>query len=195
MVENTGGIDGLESQVLVVKVTDEQTLGGKGIGLNVDIGASDAAQETGLSDVGVSADEESSGVGVDGGKTTQMLSNLVKVEEGVLETLAEGGHATEGGPLQLLALEERLTVLEETDVVARNGLHQMLRSRQLTQGDSEMVGIVKSVEQVLVEGMDILQSRETLKNGAELLREGLLGELDLSSVESCEREKKKIKLA
>jgi len=48
-----------------------------------------------------------------------------------------------------------------------------------------VVGIVECVEKILVEWVDVLKTRETLEDGAKLLREGLLGELDLSSVESC----------
>ena len=60
----------------------------------------------------------------------------------------------------------------------------MLGSRHLAEGNAEVVGIVKSIEQVLVEGVNILQPRETLEDGSELFAEGLLGELDLSRIES-----------
>lgn len=48
-----------------------------------------------------------------------------------------------------------------------------------------MVGIVECVEEILVEWVDVLQTRETVEDGAKLLRKGLLCELDLSCVESC----------
>lgn len=150
VVQNTGGIDGLETQVLVVKVTDEQTLGGESIRLNVDVGTGDAAQEAGLSDVGVTADQEGAGVGVDRGQTTQMLTDLLKVDKGVLETLADGSHTTQGSALELLALEQRLGILDQADVVAGDRFDKMLSSRNLTQSDSEMIGIVEGVHQILV---------------------------------------------
>ena len=59
----------------------------------------------------------------------------------------------------------------------------MLGGGQLAKGDLEVVRIVEGVEQVLVERMNILQPGETLEDGAELLREGLLGKLDFSSIE------------
>lgn len=186
VVENTRGIDGLESQVLVVEVTDKQTLGSEGVGLDIDVGAGDAAQEAGLSDVGVAADDQSSGVGVNRGQTTQMLADLVEVHQRVLEALDEGSHATEGGTLELLALIQRLAILEKADIISGDGLDQVLGRRHLAEGDSEMVGIVEGVEQILVERMDILQSGKALEDGAKLLREGLLGELDLTGVEGCE---------
>lgn len=52
-----------------------------------------------------------------------------------------------------------------------------------------MVGIVEGVEEILVEWVDVLQTRETVEDGAKLFRKGLLGELDLSSVESCEEKR------
>lgn len=114
-----------------------------------------------------------------------MLANLVEVHEGVLESLEKGGHATEGSPLELLALEERLGIFQKAHVVAGDGLDEVLGGRQLAKGDLEVVGIVEGVEEILVERMDVLESGETLEDGTELLREGFLGELDLSGVESC----------
>lgn len=70
-----------------------------------------------------------------------MLADLVEVQERLLETLDEGGHATQGGALELLALEQALGVFQEADVVARDGLDQVLRGRDLAQGHLEMVGI------------------------------------------------------
>ncbi|KAI6759202.1 hypothetical protein HG530_009882 [Fusarium avenaceum] len=126
MVQNTRGVNGLEAEILVVEVTDEQTLCGKGIRLDIDIGAGDALEETRLSNIGVTADKQCSGVGVDRWQTSEMLADLIEVHEWILESLEESGHATKSGPLELLALEQRLTVLDETDIIARNGLNQVL---------------------------------------------------------------------
>lgn len=45
----------------------------------------------------------------------------------------------------------------------------MLCGRELTKGNAEMVGIVESVEEVLVEGMDFVDSGERLEDAANLL--------------------------
>ena len=169
VVQNTGSVDGLESQHLVVEVTDEQTLCGESVGLNVDIGAGDVLEETRLSNVGVTADEECAGVGVDGGQTAQMLANLLEVEERVLQALTDSGHATEGGALELLALEERLTVLDETDIVAGYCLDQVLGCGKLAEGDAEVVCIVEGVEQILVERVDVGETGESIEDGLNLL--------------------------
>lgn len=184
VVQDTGRIDGLETEVLVVEVADEERLRGESVGLDVDVGAGDGAQEARLADIRVTADEQGAGVGVDGGETAQVLADLVEVEQRVLQALGEGGHAAERGPLQLLALEQALGVLEQAHVVAGDGLDQVLCGGQLAQGDLEVVGIVEGVEQVLVEGVDVLQAREAVEDLGELLREGLLRELDLARVET-----------
>ncbi|KAE8309420.1 hypothetical protein BDV41DRAFT_547827 [Aspergillus transmontanensis] len=79
-----------------------------------------------------------------------MLTDLLEVDQRVFETSANGGHTTEGRSLQLLALEQRLGIFDETDIIAGNSLDKMFSGRNLTQSDSEMVGIVKCVHQVLV---------------------------------------------
>lgn len=105
VIKNTRGVDTLESEILVVEMSNEQGLGGECIGLNIDVGARDGwhkvsmrqglvagllkltAKEGTLADVGEAGNKKSPGVGVDRGQTAQMLSNLLEVEEGVFETL------------------------------------------------------------------------------------------------------------
>jgi hypothetical protein len=79
-----------------------------------------------------------------------VLADLLQVDEGILQTASDGGHTTKGSTLKLLALEQRLRILDKTDVIARNGFNQVLGGRDLTKGDTEVVGIVKSVHQILV---------------------------------------------
>jgi hypothetical protein len=50
-----------------------------------------------------------------------------------------------------------------------------------------MVGIVEGVEEIFVEGMDVLQPREAVKNERKLLGEGFLCKFNLSGVEICEK--------
>jgi hypothetical protein len=47
-----------------------------------------------------------------------------------------------------------------------------------------VVGIVESIEEVFVEGMDILQAWETIEDGLELLAKRLGSEFNLASVET-----------
>lgn len=46
-----------------------------------------------------------------------------------------------------------------------------------------MVGIIERVEQIFMEGVDILEAREAIEDERELLGECFLSELDLSGVE------------
>jgi len=114
-----------------------------------------------------------------------MLSDLIEIEEGIFQSSADGGHAAQCGTFQLLALEERLGILEQADEIARHDFDQMLRRRQLAQGNPEMIGIIEGVEEILVERMNILQTWEAVEDQGQLLAEGLLGKLDLASIEIC----------
>lgn len=98
-----------------------------------------------------------------------MLSNLIEVLEWVVESLDDSSHTAQGGSLQLLALEKRLRILDETDIVTADGLDEVLCCRKLTKCNAEMVGIVEGVEEILVEGVDFVDSGESLKDTANLL--------------------------
>lgn len=183
MIQNTRGIDGLKSQVLVVEMSNEQTLGCERIWLDIDIGSCDTLQEARFSDVRVSADEEGSGVGINGGETTQMLSHLIEIDQGIFQSPADGCHSSQRGALKLLALEERLRIFEQANIVARHNLNQVFGCRQLSESDAKMVGIVEGIEKILVKRVDILQTREVVEDQGELLAEGFLCELDFSGIE------------
>ena len=91
-----------------------------------------------------------------------MLAHLLEVDERVFEPPAYCSHAAKSCALELLALEERLCVFEKTDIVARDGLNKMFSGRELTKGDSKVVGVVECVQQVLVERVYVLKPGETL---------------------------------
>lgn len=103
-----------------------QTLCGERIRLNGGIGASYRPNERTLSDVGESSNEKGSGIGVDIGQSAEMLTDLVEVGEGVLQSLDQSGHATKGRSLELFTLEQTLRVLQQADVISGDGLNQML---------------------------------------------------------------------
>lgn len=80
MIKDSWGVDGLETKIFVIEMSNEQALGSESVWLNVYICLGDTSQETGFTDIWISADKESSGVRIDGWKTTEMLTNLFKVE-------------------------------------------------------------------------------------------------------------------
>lgn len=83
-----------------------ETFGGERIRLDLNIRSRDGLEERRLSNIGEASNDECAGIGVDRRETTQMLSDLLEVDEWVLETLADGCHATQRRSFQLLALEE-----------------------------------------------------------------------------------------
>jgi hypothetical protein len=80
-----------------------------------------------------------------------------------------------------------LDILEKSDVVPRYGFDEVLGRRHLTQSNLEMIGIVESVQEVSVEGMDIVKHRKALLDASELLAKSLLSKLDLPSIETCRK--------
>ena len=91
-----------------------------------------------------------------------MLAHLLEVYERVFQPPAYRCHAAQGCALELLALEERLCVFEETNIVSRDGFDEMFSGRKLSEGYSEMVGIIEGIQQVLVERMYVLKTGKTL---------------------------------
>jgi len=103
-------------------MSDEQTLRCEGVGLDIDICSCYTFQETGFSNIRISANEKSSGVWVDRGETAEMLPNLIEVEEGIFQSSANGGHSTQCSTFQLLALEKGLRIFEKSDIITGNNL-------------------------------------------------------------------------
>jgi len=93
VVEDTGRVDDLPAEVLVVHVADKERLGSEGVGLDVDVGTRDLVHERRLADVGETCDEERARVGVDRRQTRQMLAHLLEVREGVLLAEHERDHS------------------------------------------------------------------------------------------------------
>ena len=48
------------------------------------------------------------------------------------------------------------TIFEEPDIVSRNGLDQVTGGRYLAKSDSEVVGIVESIEEVFMKWVNVL---------------------------------------
>jgi len=53
-----------------------------------------------------------------------MLANLLKIDEGILQALADGRHPAQRRSLELLALEQTLAIFEETHVIAGDSLDE-----------------------------------------------------------------------
>jgi hypothetical protein len=132
-----------------------------------------------------------------------MLAHLLKVDQRILHPLGYSGHSTQSGALELFALEQRLSILEQSYIITScnfplatsfrstvysyqkltNCLNQLLRPRQLRQGYPKMVGIVEGVEKIAVERVDVLQFGEAVEDGLQFLGEGLGRVFNLSGIE------------
>jgi hypothetical protein len=123
VVQNSWGIDCLKSQHFVIEMPNEERFGCECVWLDIDIGPRDVLEEAGLAHVGVSANDQCPGIGIDRGQTAQMLPDLLEIYKRVLQSLADCCHSSQSRTLELLALEQALTILDEAHVIARNRLN------------------------------------------------------------------------
>merc|ERR1719219_2112225 len=171
MVQDTGGVNNLPSQIFVVRVSDVQTLGGEGVGLHLNIGSRDLVDEAGLANVWESCDDQSPGVGVDGWKPAEVLPDLLQVLEALVLSPHDGGHTTQGGSLQLLAPVQRVTKLEEPDVVLGHVVNEVPGGVDLTQRKLVVVFVVQNIHQIRIERMYVFQLGKVLQDLSQLLGE------------------------
>jgi hypothetical protein len=183
MVQNTGSINDLVASALMLGVTHEQTLRRESVRLNIDVSTSHVVDQTGLADVGETGQDESAGVRVNTGKSTQMLANLLEITQTRLELLDERAHTTESRSLELLASEQRVSVLQETHVISSDVVDDVLGLVDVTQSQLVMISIIQHVHEITVERMDVVQLGEAVDDGGELLVKRRLHELDLAHVE------------
>ena len=120
MIQDSGGVNDLPTQVLVVRVAHVQRLGRESVGLDLHISTGDLVDETRFANIGKATDEQSPCIGIDGGETTQMLSDLFKVGQALALPLHNGGHPTQGSAFKLLASIQRVAILQETYIVLGN---------------------------------------------------------------------------
>jgi hypothetical protein len=111
-----------------------------------------------------------------------MLPHLLQINKGIFQSLADGRHPAQCRPLELLALEQALSIFEKADVVASDSLDKGFGGVQLTESDAEMVRIVQSVEQIAVERVDVLEAWEGRDGGGQPLGKRLRRIFDFSSV-------------
>ena len=81
MIQNTRRIDYLISEVVMFSVSDVKSFGGEGVRLNLDVGTTDAVDETGFTNIRISTQQDGPFVGVDGRQSAHMLSDFFKVSK------------------------------------------------------------------------------------------------------------------
>ena len=62
----------------------------------------------------------------------------------------------------------------------------MLCSRELTERYPEVVGVVQGVEEVFVEGMNVLEAWKAVEDCLQLFAKSLGGVLNFADIEGCE---------
>ena len=75
-----------------------------------------------------------------------MLPHLLQILQTLVLSPHDGGHPPQGRPLQLLAPVQRVSELEEPDIVLGNVVNQVTSSVDLTQ--SQFVMILESKTQI-----------------------------------------------
>ena len=115
-----------------------------------------------------------------------MLSDLFEVDKRISEPLAYCRHPPQRRSLELFALIKRLPIFQKSHIVPCDSLAETLGGGHCTERALESVGIVKGVEEVFVEWVYVLQSREGGDDCLELLSESLCGVFDLSDVEAAD---------
>jgi hypothetical protein len=158
VIQDTWGVDDLPSEVFVVHVTDKEGFRGERVWLDIDICSRDLVDKRTLSDVGVTADQKSTGVGVNSWQTRNVLSDLLEVGERVFLSLHDCGHTTKSGLLELLTSVQRVTELEQSHVVLGDLGDKVSGSVELTQGKLVVVLVVQDVQQGGEERVQILPS-------------------------------------
>ena len=169
VVQDSGRVDHLPANVVVVHVTEEERLGRERVGLHVHVRARHFVHEAGLADIGEAAQDQGTVRRVDRGETRHVLSHLLQVAERGIELLHDGAHTTQRRVLQLLASVEGIAVLQQTDVVLTDLGDNVLGGVDLTQGQFVVISVVQHVDQIGEEGMDLLilrtQKRTILPSG------------------------------
>jgi hypothetical protein len=163
-------------------MTHEEGFGRESIRLHIHVCVRHLVHEGRLAYIRVSGEDERSRGWVDGGKTSQVLTDLLEVLEGRLELLDGCHHSTEGSSLELLALVKGFAELEQFDVILRDGHDDVSHGIHLTQSDLKVISVVKDVHEIGIEGVNIVQSGKLIHNLLEFFAGGLLSELHLSHV-------------
>lgn len=140
--------------------------------LDIDIGTGDLVDETTFSDIRVATDQERPGVRVDSWQTRDVLPDLLEIGQRVLLSLHDCRHSTECGSLELFTSVQRVSKLEESDIVFCDLGDEMTSGVQLPQSKLVVVLVVQNVEQRGEEGVEVLPVSSSPRRMIESSRRG-----------------------
>ena len=107
-VQDTRGVNTLNSHILKISVAHIKILSGKRHRRNLNIGPSEFIDKTRLSDIGVAEEKNRWQVRVNGWEPTDVFSDLLQIGERRPYSLNRGTHSTESSYLKSLAPVERI---------------------------------------------------------------------------------------
>ncbi len=95
-----------------------------------------------------------------GNYSTLKTTDLLQVPKALILSFHDGAHTTEGRAFQLLAAIERITKLEQSNVVLGHVIDEVSGSVDLTQGQLVVVPVIEHIHEIGVKGMDIVELRK-----------------------------------
>lgn len=164
VIKNTWRVDHLPSHVVIIGMSDEKTLGGKGIRLDVNISTGDIVHKGRFTDIGETRDQEGSFIRVDTWETAHVFSDFFQKAERSFELLSHGGHASQGSFLKHLAPVEGIGVFHKSYVIFADVVDQRSGCVDVPQSQLVMVLVIKHVDQSRVERVDVVSLGEILEH-------------------------------
>ena len=104
-------------QIFVIRMSHKQGFCCKSIRLNFNISSGDLVDKTGLSNIGKSANNDGTGVGIDARQPRQMLTYLFQIFQVLLLSLHNGRHSAQRGLFQLFASEKLINLVKNSNSV------------------------------------------------------------------------------
>src|ERR1700722_20070522 len=83
----------MRRHTLVIHVSDKQRFGGECVRLDIDIGTSDFVHKRTFPNVGVTGKNKCPGINLNSWKTSEMLSDLVKIRQRIFLALNDPCHS------------------------------------------------------------------------------------------------------
>mmetsp|Transcript_3081 Transcript_3081/g.6284 ORF Transcript_3081/g.6284 Transcript_3081/m.6284 type:complete len:211 (-) Transcript_3081:382-1014(-) len=163
-VQNSRGVDHLPPAVLIVKMSNEEGLGGEGIRFDLHSCIGHLIHEARLANIRVPRQDQGPSGRVNRRQPGEMLPDFLKVRQRRLELLHRSAHTSQTCSLEHLALVCRVCVLQQTDVVLRDVVDDVAYSRNLAESQLVVIPVIQDIAEVRVEGMDVVESGKFLQD-------------------------------
>lgn len=142
VVKNARGIDDLVPEVAVFGVAYVEGFGGEGVGLDFNVGFAEAVYEARFAYVGVTCQQNSPFVGVDGGQSAHMFPDFLEVCEWGGYFSDHGAHPSKCSSFEGLASVEGIGIFDQFEVVPAHILYHILGGFDVTESQFVVVFVV-----------------------------------------------------